>query len=54
MASCIFSSNMHVKGTDAKPVVDGSITIADKTNLTVVLPQQDPAGCKTGWHYTVC
>lgn len=42
----IFSSNMHLKGTDAKPVVDGNITIADKTNVTVVLPQQDPAVVK--------
>lgn len=38
----IFSSNMKIKGTATQPVVDGSITIGDKTNLTVVLPQQDP------------
>jgi translocation and assembly module TamB len=42
----IFSSNMHLRGTDAKPVIDGSITIADKTNVTVVLPQQDPSVVK--------
>jgi hypothetical protein len=42
----IFSSNMHLRGTDAKPVVDGNITIADKTNVTVVLPQQDPSVVK--------
>jgi translocation and assembly module TamB len=38
----IFSSRMKLKGTAEKPVVDGSITIADKTNVTVVLPQQEP------------
>src|SRR5438552_6463641 len=32
----IFSSNMTIKGTDTKPVVDGNITIGDKTNITVV------------------
>lgn len=42
----IFSSNMHIKGTDASPVVDGNITIGDKTNVTVVLPQTDPAVVK--------
>ena len=39
----IFSSNMKIRGTAEQPVVDGSITIADKTNITVVLPQQDPS-----------
>lgn len=38
----IFSSNMGLKGTAEKPVIDGNITIGDKTNLTVVLPQQQP------------
>jgi hypothetical protein len=42
----IFSSNMHLKGTNDKPVIDGSITIADKTNVTAVLPQQDPSVVK--------
>nr|WP_255539624.1 translocation/assembly module TamB domain-containing protein [Longitalea luteola] len=42
----IFSSNMKVKGTAEQPVIDGSITIADKTNVTVVLPQQDPSVVK--------
>ncbi|HEY1201021.1 MAG TPA: translocation/assembly module TamB domain-containing protein, partial [Niastella sp.] len=42
----IFSSNMHIKGTNASPVVDGSITIGDKTNVTVVLPQTDPSVVK--------
>ncbi|THU37132.1 hypothetical protein FAM09_19470 [Niastella caeni] len=42
----IFSSNMKLKGTAERPVVDGSITIADKTNVTVVLPQQNPSVVK--------
>jgi translocation and assembly module TamB len=42
----IFSSNMHIKGTEVNPVVDGNITIGDKTNVTVVLPQQDPGVVK--------
>jgi translocation and assembly module TamB len=42
----IFSSNMHIKGTNASPVIDGNITIGDKTNVTAVLPQQDPAVVK--------
>ncbi|HEX6430715.1 MAG TPA: translocation/assembly module TamB domain-containing protein [Niastella sp.] len=42
----IFSSNMRIKGTAEQPVVDGNITIADKTNITVVLPQQDPSVVK--------
>jgi translocation and assembly module TamB len=42
----IFSSNMHLKGTADKPVVDGNITIGDKTNVTAVLPQTDPSVVK--------
>lgn len=42
----IFSSNMKIKGTDQQPIIDGSITIGDKTNVTVVLPQQDPTVVK--------
>ncbi|WP_205511689.1 translocation/assembly module TamB domain-containing protein [Longitalea arenae] len=42
----LFSSNMKIKGTAEAPVIDGSITIGDKTNVTVVLPQQDPSVVK--------
>ena len=42
----IFSSNMRLKGTAEKPVIDGNITIGDKTNVTVVLPQTDPSVVK--------
>jgi len=38
----IFSTNMTVKGTPTHPVVDGDLTINDKTDFTVVLPQNEP------------
>ena len=37
-----FNSNLRVKGTQVSPVVDGSITINEKTKLTIVLPQKEP------------
>lgn len=37
-----FSSNIRMKGSSQQPVIDGAITIGDKTNVTVVLPQQEP------------
>jgi hypothetical protein len=38
----VFSTNMTVKGTPTHPIVDGSLTINDKTDFTVVLPQNEP------------
>jgi len=38
----VFSTNMTVKGTPTHPVVDGNLTINDKTDFTVVLPQNEP------------
>ncbi|HUR11591.1 MAG TPA: translocation/assembly module TamB domain-containing protein, partial [Flavitalea sp.] len=35
-----FSSNLGITGTEKAPVIDGSITINEKTKLSVVLPQQ--------------
>ena len=35
----LFSTNLTVKGTPAHPVVDGELTINDKTDFTIVLPQ---------------
>jgi hypothetical protein len=35
----IFSTNLTVKGTPTHPIVDGNLTINDKTDFTVVLPQ---------------
>ncbi|MEP6724583.1 MAG: translocation/assembly module TamB domain-containing protein [Bacteroidota bacterium] len=37
-----FTTNLSIKGTEAAPVIDGSLTINDKTKLTVVLPQREP------------
>ena len=37
-----FNTNLRVKGTETAPVVDGSITINEKTKMTVVLPQDEP------------
>ena len=38
----VFSTNLSIKGTPTHPVVDGDLTIDDKTNFTIVLPQADP------------
>ena len=37
-----FSTNLNIKGTEKSPVVDGSLTVNDKTQLTLVLPQKEP------------
>jgi translocation and assembly module TamB len=38
----VFSSDMGIKGTMEMPVVDGSVTIEENTDMTVVLPQKNP------------
>jgi hypothetical protein len=38
----VVTTNLHVKGTESKPDVDGSITVNDGTNLSVVIPQEEP------------
>ncbi|HEV8270120.1 MAG TPA: translocation/assembly module TamB domain-containing protein, partial [Chitinophagaceae bacterium] len=38
----VITSNMHVRGTEAVPDIDGNITVNDGTNLSVVIPQQEP------------
>ena len=37
-----FNSNLRIKGTQTKPVVDGSLAINNQTKLTIVLPQKEP------------
>jgi hypothetical protein len=37
-----FTTNLTIQGTERAPVVDGSLTVNDKTKLTVVLPQREP------------
>ena len=36
------TSNLHVAGTELKPVVDGSLTVNDGTLLNIVVPQAEP------------
>jgi translocation and assembly module TamB len=36
------STNLHIAGTELRPVVDGSLTVNDGTKLFVVVPQEDP------------
>ena len=38
----VFSTNLTIKGTPTHPVIDGNLTINDKTDFTVVLPQEEP------------
>ncbi|MEO9144569.1 MAG: translocation/assembly module TamB domain-containing protein [Ginsengibacter sp.] len=38
----VFSTKLTVKGTPEHPIVDGDLTINDKSNFTVVLPQNQP------------
>jgi translocation and assembly module TamB len=36
------TTTLHIAGTEDKPIIDGSVIIEDKTNLTVVIPQKEP------------
>jgi len=38
-----FNSRLNITGTDLHPVVDGTLKVNEKTELTVILPQDDPA-----------
>ena len=38
----VITSNMHVGGTETAPDIDGNITVNDGTDLSVVIPQQEP------------
>ena len=37
-----FTTNLNIKGTEKAPMVDGSLTVNDKTVLSIVLPQKEP------------
>lgn len=39
----IFSTELHIKGTPTQPVIDGDLSVNDKTAFTIVLPTADPA-----------
>src|SRR5207237_2585273 len=36
------TSELHIAGTEVKPIVDGSLTVNDGTNLSMVVPQAEP------------
>ena len=38
----VFSTRLSVTGTPEHPIVDGNLSIDDKTDFTIVLPQADP------------
>lgn len=38
-----FNSRLNISGTDLHPIVDGTLKVNEKTELTVILPQEDPA-----------
>ena len=38
----VFSTALTIQGTPTNPVIDGSLTINDNTNFSVVLPQNEP------------
>ncbi|MEO8416974.1 MAG: translocation/assembly module TamB domain-containing protein, partial [Ginsengibacter sp.] len=38
----VFSTNLVIKGTPTQPVVNGSLTVNDNTDFSVVLPQSEP------------
>ncbi len=42
----VFSTRLNITGTPEHPVIDGDLTINDKTNFTVVLPQEEPGVSK--------
>ncbi|MCY7421858.1 MAG: translocation/assembly module TamB, partial [Chitinophagaceae bacterium] len=37
-----FTSSLNIRGTETSPVVDGSIRVNEKTNLSMVIPQVEP------------
>ena len=39
----VLTTDLYVHGTSDKPIVDGTITVNDKTVFNVLLPQNDPA-----------
>jgi hypothetical protein len=38
----VVTSDLHVEGNEVAPKVDGSITVGDGTDLSIVIPQQEP------------
>ena len=38
----VITSDIHVSGTESAPDIDGNITVNDGTELSIVIPQQEP------------
>jgi translocation and assembly module TamB len=38
----VITAELHVDGTEEKPIVDGDITVNNGTELTIVIPQREP------------
>lgn len=38
----VITTELHVDGTEANPIVDGKLTVNDGTDLTIVIPQREP------------
>jgi len=38
----VITSELHVDGTEENPIIDGNITVNDGTDMTIVIPQQEP------------
>jgi translocation and assembly module TamB len=38
----VITTNMRIMGTETAPIVDGSLTVNEGTDFTVVIPQTDP------------
>ena len=38
----VITSDIHVSGTELAPDIDGNITVNDGTDLSIVIPQQEP------------
>jgi hypothetical protein len=38
----VISTNLHIGGTELKPVIDGSVTVNEGTAFSIVIPQAEP------------
>jgi hypothetical protein len=38
----VVSTSLNIRGTNDEPIIDGSLTVNDKTKFTVVMPQAEP------------
>lgn len=38
----VVSTDLHLAGSERSPIIDGAVTVNDRTNFTVVVPQPEP------------